>query len=469
MTPNATAAARRTHSSGTTRSSARPPTIASPATTHNASSAPMKTAPGSPYFAAKDAVSTCDRSPHSAANSTPKLVRAARRNVGAGGASASSSVTSRSSSAAPGPLRSMRTAPVANAGPATACPGRPGSSETRPPATTATVVCTTNAAATPTNTGHGANRVDSTSVATNVLSGSSAGKISAKTVRATVTDMSAEPAHRGGRGCRKHRLRRPVEPVSRSDDVLPLRRHVDHLPVQPRDLHVHLLTVNGDRHPVAVERCLAHGGRADADRRALAEQRGAYRVDAGATRQRAERVRGSPLLHEDRRHPGVGCAGGKQPVDHLRPQPGIKVVDVRLHEQPLILGRRLSADAVTDDDPDDVGSVREVAGAGADTADGGPQPWHRPGRRRELREQRDAGRSGELDLDRATHGSEVGARKQLDDGRRWHRERAVCRVDRTATQRDRRRDDMTDVQLVQRGADTDDVDDRVHRADLVEV
>src|SRR5205085_11971191 len=58
-------------------------------------------------------------------------------------------------------------------------------------AATAIAVCTANAAAAPTHTGSGASRVDRTSVAMKVLSGSSDGKIAAKTVRATTTFTTA--------------------------------------------------------------------------------------------------------------------------------------------------------------------------------------------------------------------------------------------------------------------------------------
>jgi hypothetical protein len=62
--------------------------------------------------------------------------------------------------------------------------GRFGSCASRPPTVTATMVCTRNARQTPIHTYSGRNRVARTSVAMNVLSGSSTTKIAAKTTAA---------------------------------------------------------------------------------------------------------------------------------------------------------------------------------------------------------------------------------------------------------------------------------------------
>src|SRR5262245_27045408 len=71
--------------------------------------------------------------------------------------------------------------------------GRRGSSVKRPPAATATRHWTKKAATTPTHTGSGRKRVASTRVATMVLSGSSAGKITMKVLSRTTTSIAVEP------------------------------------------------------------------------------------------------------------------------------------------------------------------------------------------------------------------------------------------------------------------------------------
>ncbi len=70
------------------------------------------------------------------------------------------------------------------------CTGVSGSRLISPPNRTATTVCTRNAAATPIQTSSGRYRVARTSVAMNVLSGSSTTKIVTKTVAARARSMA---------------------------------------------------------------------------------------------------------------------------------------------------------------------------------------------------------------------------------------------------------------------------------------
>jgi hypothetical protein len=78
-------------------------------------------------------------------------------------------------------------APAANNAAATNLTGFSGSSVISRPAATATRHCTPKASTTPIHTGAGRYRVASTSVATNVLSGSSTGTISATATSAAVS------------------------------------------------------------------------------------------------------------------------------------------------------------------------------------------------------------------------------------------------------------------------------------------
>src|SRR3954453_12840172 len=120
---------------------------------------------------------------------------AAFRNDGCGGASAMSS----SSSAPLRTLRQRMSAPTTNSTATMALTTASGSSVSRLPAVTAISDWTANARPTPVNTGHGLNRVASTSVANSVLSGSSTGSTrmnaAATTDRSTTTPL-ATPSDR---------------------------------------------------------------------------------------------------------------------------------------------------------------------------------------------------------------------------------------------------------------------------------
>src|SRR4249920_3091928 len=83
--------------------------------------------------------------------------------------------------------------PMANSTAVTPSKGCRGSSVNRPPAATATRHWTKKAATTPTHTGSGRKRVASTRVATIVLSGSSAGKITMNVLSRTATSIAVEP------------------------------------------------------------------------------------------------------------------------------------------------------------------------------------------------------------------------------------------------------------------------------------
>ncbi len=163
----------------------RPITAPRPETAASAANAPTPTETGSSYLMTSDAVSSCERSPHSARKSTMKLVAITFSPwaVAAPLCENSSTVSSSSLSASAAP-RSRRKPPMRNMMVANTSTGVRGSLASRPPSRTATTVWTRNAAVTPIHTSSGRKRVASTSVAMNVLSGSSTTKMSPKTMAA---------------------------------------------------------------------------------------------------------------------------------------------------------------------------------------------------------------------------------------------------------------------------------------------
>src|SRR5581483_6893059 len=143
----------RTISSGTTRTRLRPASTAT--------------------RAARLAVRTWLMSPHSAAKMRAKALAATRRFDG-GARSASSSPSSSSDASE---RKSRMAAPIPSTTATTACTRRRGRSANRPPADAAMATCTAKADAAPAHTAAGRYRVPMIRVATSVLSGSSAGKI----------------------------------------------------------------------------------------------------------------------------------------------------------------------------------------------------------------------------------------------------------------------------------------------------
>ena len=141
--------------------------------------APTNTDSASPRDA-RLAVASCVRSPHSARNTTPNTVAEMRHHgvrpatAVASAARASASATDASSSASPAERHST-TAPAPNSTATAALTARSGSRPSSRPATTAMTICTVSADAAPIHTASGRlNRADSTTVASIVLSGSSA-------------------------------------------------------------------------------------------------------------------------------------------------------------------------------------------------------------------------------------------------------------------------------------------------------
>src|SRR5665647_368596 len=183
---------RRTVASRIRLSRVRPRIAASADTVARARKAPSPTDTGSWYFTTRPAVSSCDRSPHSATKSTRKLAPTARNpcTPGLALASNSCSISASSASALPAPRIRMKP-PTRNIKAAKISTGVRGSRPIRPPSVTAMTVCTAKAKATPIQTASGLYRVARTSVAMNVLSGSSMGKISRKAVRAMAKLMVA--------------------------------------------------------------------------------------------------------------------------------------------------------------------------------------------------------------------------------------------------------------------------------------
>ena len=104
---------------------------------------------------------------------------------------ANSSSCSFSAASAPGAVRNSTTAPIRKIAIATLLTSTSGSSVASAPTVTATSVCTPNARPTPIHTASGLYRVDSTSAAMKVLSGSSTMKIAAKVVAMTARSMES--------------------------------------------------------------------------------------------------------------------------------------------------------------------------------------------------------------------------------------------------------------------------------------
>ncbi len=162
----------------------------------------------------------------------------------------------------------------------------------------------------------------------------------------------------------------------------------------------------------------------------------------------------------------VGCAGGEQLLLHVAVDLRVHVVDVRLDEQHR---RPRWLDGVPDPEPQHVRPALRVAAARA-VAD--RRYVHcRPLERRQRAGDRGTGRRHHL------HRPVAGARRQrrarhrdqLQRGGRGHRQRAVRRTRRAAAGRQRRTVQPLDAKQPQSYDAAHDVDDRIERADLVEV
>ena len=140
---------------------------------------------------------------------------------------------------------------------------------------------------------------------------------------------------RGGDCGGEHGLDRAAEPRGSGRDVVVLRRDVGHLTVEQRHFHRDVDTVDGHRAHLADQRPLGHPVLAQADRRALGEDHAAYGVGVLGFGEHRQRVRGPALLHQDRREPRVGRAGGEQCGEHGGPESRVEVVDVGLEHQGL--------------------------------------------------------------------------------------------------------------------------------------
>lgn len=153
-------------------------------------------------------------------NRTRKLVPDARQPPDQASRPRSFSWYSRSCSAPVAPAlrapRTITTAPAASNAAATSRTGWVGSSETRLPAATASTHWTANAAATPSQTGHGRYRVASTRVATKVLSGNPTAATSANAVPAETSHSTVIECGRTGGPYRHPYPGRPTRIVVRS-------------------------------------------------------------------------------------------------------------------------------------------------------------------------------------------------------------------------------------------------------------
>src|SRR5689334_21211087 len=291
----------------------------------------MNTLTGCPYLPTRLMVSSWDRSPHSAANSTRNEAPTAARPVFEVVALAANSASvSASSSSAFGASRSSRIAPSRKITAATIFTTSSGRKVTACPTVTAMTVWIRKARPTPIHTKMPRYRVERTSAAMNVLSGSSTTKIAAK-VRAMTERSTPETysvgggrpvaGQRGGGG--EHVLHRAAELPGSCSDVLVLGLHVDQLAVEVGELHRDPLTVELDLGERAVQGVLGEGVLSDSDGRGLPEDLPAHSGrDLGSGEYR-EGVRRPALLHQDRGEPRVRRPDLKQRVQDVGPEPRI--------------------------------------------------------------------------------------------------------------------------------------------------
>ena len=141
-------------------------------------------------------------------------------------------------------------------------------------------------------------------------------------------------------------------------------------------------------------------------------------------------MRGPALLAEDGRQEGVARPGLEQIVDQRREKLGIHVVDVGFdHHNGLGAGTRLGRFA--EEDPEHVGTVRQVLGAAA-RADGlDAHHGHRSEGLRQLRDQRRARRGDQFAVDLAAVAWD--APEQERGGRCGHGHDAVRTLYRAGT------------------------------------
>ena len=192
-------------------------------------------------------------------------------------------------------------------------------------------------------------------------------------------------------------------------------------------------------------------------------------VDRLLWTERVQGVRRPALLHEDRGEPGVAAPGREQPVEHVRPEPRVEVVDVGLEHDRGRPARRPTG-------------VAEHAAA--------PRSAARPGRARRRRRRCGPGTSSgsgpQPVTAAASRAAPVGVHisygagpprtgapasaRMREHGRRRHRDRAVPAAGGAAgADRHRAGGQPFQAERVQAGGDADHVGDRVERADLVEV
>ena len=202
-------------------------------------------------------------------------------------------------------------------------------------------------------------------------------------------------------------------------------------------------------------------------RKIVGPHRSAARPAATSTR---ERVRRAPLLHQDRRQPGVGGAGARaaprSPSGHTRGSRSSTLVSRSSGRRPVGGGRP----ALADQEPQHVGVALGVAAAGADadprrwsSAAAGPTPWPAwsAARRRSACTARSPGRPGPAydGTPRSSSATAGGGTGRVPCAPRTVPEPTA--TGETTTSSAPRCDEA--------GAHPDDVGDRVERADLVEV
>ena len=292
--------------------------------------------------------------------------------------------------------------------------------------------------------------VASTSVARNVLSGSSTTKIAPKVSAMTAEIHQATYLRAGGGRSRRRARRRPGgRGRGGADDVVVLRLRVDDHPVVPGELDRDSGAADVDRGHLAVEGVLADGVLAQADGGGLPEDasRGPAAARLGCD-QRRRVWAGRPFFIRIGVSQASSAPASSSAAITVRPHPRVEVVDVGLDEQQVVRPSRTRLTGLADEEPQHVGVALRVAAAGAD-ADrvGGHRRLRAPGRR-ERGQQRGAGRRAQLHRRRAGRaGVRRDAAEQLGDRGRRDRQGAVGAADRAGADRDGRDHDLVGAEV----------------------
>ena len=237
------------------------------------------------------------------------------------------------------------------------------------------------------------------------------------------------------------------------------------LAVSPAELAVQLADRSLDDARLPSTLRPLHQRTADAERRRLCENDVFHLVDVRRAAEDTQQYAGAGLFHLDRRREKFDRARLEQFLFGVTDDFGRDVVEIRFELDDFVGLRQRRAFA--DEQPQQVGSVGEVAATGsvADRFDG----HRRQGRVScdERFQNRRTGWRGQFGLDRQI--DERDAFEQL--GRAGSRDwaNAVSDLDASASRRHRTRNDFIDAEQVKSDRRSNDVHDRVDRADFVEM